>query len=320
MTDVTAQQALATALLGGSTVSTEDADPLTPLINALPPYGDPDFEGSLIDLFAAMIAIALPTDQPTWDYVEAGFPYPIQYVGPGTFAEAIYPGYGPSEATQSVASATAPAGPTFWTDYGIAVTSQAAVTCEPGWAANQDSNQVSADLTSHDLALQPYLQTCVAACLQYVFPATSTVYADIADQGTAARTLEELSAAMLQENFRATFNAMAGGDDAEAASWFLYMLWNTAASLGCPDVDAMIATVSGSGLGVPGGVGQGSWSNGGYSGWHKALSGADLPAVTLTNLAMTSPWQIEDPNDDWLPYVGPEYASMFMLFNRYWQQ
>lgn len=318
MSDSTQQQ-LVNALLGGSVSSEGDAGSLSVLTNALPPYDDPDFDASMIDLFADMIAIALPTDQPTWDYVEAGFPYSIQYVGPATYAEAIYPGFGPSEATQLVATAMAPAGPTFWTDYGIALTSQAAVNLESSWAVNQDSNQIDADLTSHDQALQPYLQTCVAASLQYVFPATSAAYEGIAADGSAAATLGQLTAAMQQESFRATFNEVATGDGAQAASWFLYVIWNTATSLGCADVDALIATVAGSGLVIPGEVGPVSWSNGDYSGWHKSLSGADLPAITLTNMAAASPWQIE-PDDEWLPYTGPPFALMFILWNRYWKQ
>lgn len=320
MSDPTPQQQLAAALTGEVTSpSAAGAGSFTALVNALPPYGNQNWAASLITLFADMVAIAMPDTQPTWDYVAAGFPYPIEYVGPATYAEAFYPGFGPSAATEQVATATAAAGLTFWRDYGTALNSQAALNCNPGWAGQENASQIAADLTAFDQTLHPHLQVCVAASLQYVFSPTSVVYTTIANAGSAADTLVQLAAAMQGENFRAIFNEMVNGDDADAATWFLYLLWNTADSLGSSDVDDLITTVLKSGLDVPGEIGPGTWSNGGYVGWHNPLSGRDLPAVAIAAMTSMSLWNLQDPDGDWIPYGhNPSYGEMYLYLGKYW--
>lgn len=163
----------------------------------------------------------------------------------------------------------------FWGNYAIALLTDA-IRLNYGYAVKTDS--LLKDLEQYHSLLQTAISAgYLSICLNDYAP-TQSVFAKIKVAGLEKTCCAELKESLLHGDFTANINqAIAqGGDQAAAATWFLYNIWIDFLAMGCNEVDEIINQCIQEGMAVPDMVSAGRWWNGGYANWLIPLNGKDV--------------------------------------------
>jgi len=293
------EQQFATDLLSASDLKRSLGDGLDPafqaLVDAIPYYGDLDwntaFRGTLVNL----LAVSLPNDkiQPQPD--DGGFGYYSSYYYSGPYSgyrDAFFNGIGQTAAAAAVATAVVNVNnglnSGWWSNYSVAVLTDA-VRQNTGIAL--DTGSLAGSLAGYAQGLQPALTAAYLAVFKSAYAPTANALAAIANAGKTNQAYTDLRTGILSGEFTGNLNQALGmgGDTTNAAIWFLYNLWVTLAALGSPSVDADIQAAQAAGLQVPAQLQPSNWWNGAYTSWYGPLGGADVAPFALGTIAAAMP-------------------------------
>jgi hypothetical protein len=286
---------------------------LQTLLDALPYYGDPDFESAHRDTLSQVLQLNMANDPiaPQPDQSGPGYSVTYVYQGHDGYADAFFHAKAPSLAVAAVeAGVRAQNGqlnPGWWQKYALAVVTDAA---QQAASVPVDTGKLAGDLSSLNSAFLPALTASYLAVFRFAFDPTVAALGDISDIGQAC---SDLTTALGDAQFTANINAAIsmGGDSTSAAVWFLYNLWVTLAALSCSNVDGEIEALRSGGLNVPGEVGPQSWWNGGYTTWYSPLAGPDVVQAAAGIFTEDMPEEmVSSISAD--PPVPPTYSNITM--------
>lgn len=268
---------------------------LQALIDALPYYGDPDFQSAHRGALSNLLAVYLPNSSIAAQASDYGFGYATTYSYNGSFSgyqNAFYSAISLTPAAANLAnvvqSAQGNLTTAWWGNYGVAALTDA-IKQKVGGAI--DSGKLSNALSANNSALLPALAASYLAVYSNGFAPTANALNNLASAGQLAQANTELVNSILSEEFTANINeAIAmGGDSTNAAVWFLFNLWITLKALQNPNVDNAISSFQSAGLEVPAQIGPGQWWSGGYTSWYLPLSGSDVINAASTTINASFP-------------------------------
>ena len=286
------QQQLVQELFGAASSATGAVSPaLTSLIDALPYYGDPDFEAAHRGALTNLLEVNMPNSGIAAQPDQAGVGYYSVYAYSGSFSgyqSFFFSGISQTSPAASVADVVLAENQNmhdaWWGNYAVSVLTDAIRLTIP---ITLDTGKLAGDLSNANAAFLPCLAGSYYAVYQNGFSPTANALGVIVSTGQTQQACTSLQSLISSGQFTANVNQAIslGGDSTAAAVWFLFNLWITLKALGCSNVDGAISQFSTAGLNVPAEVGPQSWWNGGYTSWYSALSGSDLaglfqPAIT----------------------------------------
>jgi hypothetical protein len=268
---------------------------LETVIDALPYYGDHNFQLAHRGALANLLQVNLPNDAitPQDSYVVFGGNMHYSYSGPYSgYRDAFYHGVSLSPAASNLRTVLQASNVSlndkWWCDYSVIVLTDA-IRQTVGGAL--DAGKLSADLTAYNKAFLPTLTASCYAVFNDGFSPTSNAIQAIKTAGKTAQADSELVDCILAGQFTANINqAIAmGGESTAAAIWFLFNLWITLKALGNSNVDDVIRKARATGLEIPPQVDRVSWWNGGYTSWWTSLSGSDVSEAASGTIRATMP-------------------------------
>ncbi|HTJ10489.1 MAG TPA: hypothetical protein VL547_00610 [Dinghuibacter sp.] len=278
------------------------------LLDAIPYYKDDQVgvvhRAALTNLLAIYLPYATPMPQPPeqkkW---RAHF-----YIGdPKAYGEAFFPQLDITPVASSSAVAVQQADPrrngVWWGRYGVVVLTDAIRKKIP---VNLDTARLDEDLSAYARALDPVLAASYMAVLTDGYEPTAAALRGI-EPVSRPEAVALLEQAIEAGQFTANVNELLamGGEDAIAASWFLFNLWIILKMLGLVDVDAAILRFKNSGLNVPPQLDPGAWWLGGYVSWFVPLDGYALLPMASAGIGLDMP--------QWYVYFDP---GLHMVFQR----
>jgi len=272
--------------VGATAVQARQATAILPslqtLVDALPYYGDPDFETAHRSALTNLLEVNMPNSAITPQPNEFGFGYSTMYsyTGPASgyrafFFAGITQTASAANVARLVQTQNGNLNSGWWGNYGVAVLTDA-VRRKVGLTLN--TGKLAGDLSTFNTTFLPCLAASYLGVYQSGFTPTANALNAIVAAGQTTQACADLVSLISSGQFTANINEVisAGGDRTAAAVWFLFNLWTTLKALGLADVDSAIRQFQAAGLNVPAQVGPQNWQNGGYTTWYDALSGSDL--------------------------------------------
>lgn len=257
------------------------------LIDAMPYYGNHEFQTIHRGALANLLEVYLPNDPIASQGNESGFGWNAfyQYTGPHPgYRDAFYGGIPLSAAAANLAAVVQATkgnlNNEFWGNYGVTVLTDAIKQTVGG---NLNTGKLSTDLTNNNNAFLPTLSASYYAIFSHDFSPTVNALNALKTSGQTAQANTDLVAHISSGQFTANINQalVTPGDSAAMAVWFLFNLWVTLKALDNPNIDGAIRQFQAAGLKVPpqvgaDNVGPGNWWSGGYTSWWSQLSGSDV--------------------------------------------